>query len=134
MRIGETLLGVVAMVLAGCSLVRREQATPQQRFLEALNRGNAAEAVEIWRNMSPEQRAAWSHGQGLGPNPQAAREGVQRQIQRHMAEQAEGAAEETGQELGTPAGALPALPALMPSEQPTVPASPAASPPEEERR
>ncbi len=129
MRIGKTLFAAVAIVLAGCSLVRREQATPQQRFLEALNRGNAPEAAEIWRNMTPEQRAAWSRGQGLGPNPQAVREDVQRQIQRHVEEQTEGVGKETGQEPGPPAGTLPALPALMPSEQRTVPVFPAASPP-----
>jgi redox-sensitive bicupin YhaK (pirin superfamily) len=55
-----------AGIAAGCSLFHHEE-TPQQRFLDALNRGHSAEASQIWLNMSPEDRNKFRLGQGLTP-------------------------------------------------------------------
>ncbi len=46
-----------ALILAvsGCSLFGGGP-TPQQQFLDALNRGNSAEASQIWLTMTPGDR------------------------------------------------------------------------------
>ena len=62
--------GVLALVLAamvsGCSLFHHGE-TPQQKFLDALNRGNSPEASQIWLTMSPDDRNRWRRGEGLSP-------------------------------------------------------------------
>jgi hypothetical protein len=57
---------MIATVLAGgCSLHRAEP--PQQQFMEAVERGNSAQASEIWLNMSADDRANFSHSIGFAP-------------------------------------------------------------------
>ncbi len=53
-------------VAAGCSLLHHGQ-TPQQKFLDALNRGNSAEASQIWLTMTPDDREKFRRGEGLSP-------------------------------------------------------------------
>ncbi len=59
----------MALILAvsGCSLFGRGRQTPQQQFLDALNRGNSAEASQIWLGMTPEDRNKFRLGQGMTP-------------------------------------------------------------------
>ncbi len=57
------MLALAAMTVGGCSHHSAE--TPQQQFLEALKRGNSAQASQIWLHMSPEQRVMFERGQGL---------------------------------------------------------------------
>ena len=64
------VIGVVAIVLAsmigigGCSWFGP---TPQQQFIEALNRGDGPRANEIWNKMSAKDRLRWHRGQGITP-------------------------------------------------------------------
>ena len=66
-----------AIGLAGCW----HKETQQQKFLEALNRGNGAEAGEIWRNMDADSRAALAHNEGIKPKLSPAQ--VQQQVMKH---------------------------------------------------
>src|ERR1700731_374153 len=52
-----------ATILAGCW--HRE--TDQQKFMEAMNHGNSAQASQIWLNMDAKSRADFSHSQGMQP-------------------------------------------------------------------
>jgi hypothetical protein len=56
---------IVAAALSGCFLFHRE--TPQQKMLDALNRGNAAQASQIWHQMSQKDRMKFNRGEGLHP-------------------------------------------------------------------
>jgi hypothetical protein len=51
--------------IGSCSLFHRE--TPQQKLFDALNRGNAPAASQIWLSMSPEDRVKFSRGEGIAP-------------------------------------------------------------------
>ncbi len=55
---------MLAAGAAGCSLFHHGESAPQQ-FLDALNRGNAAQASQMWLNMSADDREALSHNQGI---------------------------------------------------------------------
>jgi len=57
-----------ALILAvsGCSLFGGGP-TPQQQFLDALNRGNPAEASQIWLAMTPSDRDKFRRGEGVTP-------------------------------------------------------------------
>jgi hypothetical protein len=57
------LIAASAIVLAGCW--HRE--TDQQKFMEAMNHGNSAQASQIWLNMDAKSRADFSHSQGMQP-------------------------------------------------------------------
>lgn len=56
-------LAVCAIALAGC-----HQETQQQKFMEAMNHGNSAQANQIWLHMDAKSRADFSHSQGMQPN------------------------------------------------------------------
>ena len=56
---------IMAAGFSSCSLFHRE--TPQQKLFDALNRGNAPAANQIWLNMSPEDRVKFSRGEGITP-------------------------------------------------------------------
>ncbi len=58
------LIAAFAIALAGCW--HRE--TDQQKFIEAMNHGNSAQASQIWLNMDEKSRADFSHSQGMQPN------------------------------------------------------------------
>jgi hypothetical protein len=57
--------------------------TPQQKFFDALNRGDAVEANQTWLTMSAEDREKLSRGEGVAQRPSA--EEIQAAIQRHKA-------------------------------------------------
>jgi len=56
---------IMAAGINACSLFHRE--TPQQKLFDALNRGNAPAASQIWLSMSPEDRVKFSRGEGITP-------------------------------------------------------------------
>jgi hypothetical protein len=55
------LLGLSA---PGCSLFHHGD-SPQQQFMDTLNRGNGPQASQMWLNMSAKDRANFSHNIGL---------------------------------------------------------------------
>ena len=96
-----------AIVLGGCW----HKETQQQKFLEALNRGNGAEAGEIWRNMDPDSRAALAHNEGIKPKLSPAQ--VQQQVMKHYQGDAQGEHSDETIESVTPnigSGGLESLP------------------------
>jgi hypothetical protein len=58
---------VAICAAGGCSLAHRGTPPPQQQFLEALQRGAAPQASQIWLHMSASDRAKLSHGIGIRP-------------------------------------------------------------------
>ncbi len=77
----------LAVGAAGCSLFHRGE-TPQQKFIDELNRGNGAQASQTWLNMSERDREALSHDQGFKPKltQKEVEEAVERQAQRRADE------------------------------------------------
>src|SRR5208337_3042584 len=57
-----------AIALTGCWPFHSNQETQQQKFIEALNRGNGAQASQIWLTMDANSRADFAHSQGMHPN------------------------------------------------------------------
>jgi hypothetical protein len=90
------LLCVLAAAAAGCSLFHHE--SPQQQFLDALNRGNAAQASQMWLNMTPDARANLSHSQGLKPS--LSPDEIQAQVLRHQKEKAAAEGDDTETAMG----------------------------------
>lgn len=73
------ILAAIAIACAGCSLFRGP--TAQQQLYEALNRGNAAQASQIWLNMSADDRTKWMEGQGFAAGASSA--DLNKQIAEH---------------------------------------------------
>ena len=131
------LVGLLAvMSVVGCSLFHHG-APPQQRFLDALSRGNGMEADQIWLQMDPRDRANLSHS--IGITPHFSKDDLQAAMLKHQQEKAEKAADQdsgaTGGEIeegdinsqmiempgldaDTKSGSLLDLPKLAPSQQP----------------
>ena len=65
-----------AIALAGCS-----RQTQQQKFVDAMNHGNAAQANQIWLHMDAESRADFSHSQGM--TPETYPDDVKKQVMQH---------------------------------------------------
>jgi hypothetical protein len=78
---------LIAVGLAGCGLFHHAE-TPQQQFTEALERGNSPQASYIWNNMSVEDRARFSRGEGV--KPVVDQSAIAAQIEDHQEEQAGG--------------------------------------------
>jgi hypothetical protein len=55
-----------AIFLAGCWPFHKE--TDQQKFMDAMNHGNSAQASQIWLGMDANSRADFAHSQGMQPN------------------------------------------------------------------
>src|SRR5712672_1579053 len=92
--------------LAGCW----HRKTDQQKFLEALNRGNGAQAAEIYRNMDAKSRAALAHNEGIKPKLSAAQ--VQQQVMQHYGADSDADSDQTIESV-TPhvgSGGLESLP------------------------
>jgi hypothetical protein len=125
--------------VTGCSLFHHGD-VPQQQFLEALNRGNGAQATQIWLHMSAKDRAKLSHS--VGVTPHFSKDELQAQVLKHQEQEAKeaddqdsdtGSIEEgninseiidmPGADVDTKSGSLLNLPNLAPSEQP-VPLAP----------
>jgi hypothetical protein len=68
--------------IAGCSMFHREP--PQQQFFDALSRGHAAEASQVWLKMSVEDRAKFQRGEGITPRTSPGQ--VEAEVLRHQAD------------------------------------------------
>jgi hypothetical protein len=79
------LLSVAAcgFALTGCW----HSETPQQKFVDAMNHGNGAQASQIWLNMDAESRADFSHGQGMQPDMSP--DEVKKQVMEHYQKEQE---------------------------------------------
>jgi hypothetical protein len=71
------LIAASATILAGCW--HRE--TDQQKFMEAMNHGNSAQASQIWLNMDAKSRADFAHSQGM--QPMLSQEQIRKQVSQH---------------------------------------------------
>lgn len=76
----------LAAANSGCSLFHHNSPTAQQKFIEALERGNGPEANQIWLHMNEQERADWSHSIGIKPN--ISKEDLQAEVVRHYQEKA----------------------------------------------
>jgi hypothetical protein len=73
------LIAASAVILAGCWPFHRE--TDQQKFMEAMNHGNSAQASQIWLNMDAQSRADFAHSQGI--QPMLSSEQIKKQVSQH---------------------------------------------------
>lgn len=84
--LGLLLFAALCVSTPACSLFHAsEDETPQQKFVEALEHGNSAEAGQIWLGMTPGERADFRRGVGVKPEVSAAQ--VRSQILRHGEEE-----------------------------------------------
>ena len=77
-------IATCAIALAGCWPFHSNQETQQQKFIEALNRGNGAQASQIWLHMDAKSRAEFAHNQGMQPNLSS--DEVRKQVMQHYQE------------------------------------------------
>lgn len=84
MVVGLTLICILGSGAAGCSLFHHD--SPQQKFMDALNRGNGAEASQRWLTMSEEDRSNLSHN--IGFRREVNQGDVQRELIKHQKEEA----------------------------------------------
>jgi hypothetical protein len=101
------LIAASAMILAGCW----HHETDQQKFIEAMNHGNSAQASQIWLHMDAKSRADFSHNQGMQPNYSP--DEVKKQLAQHYQDKAGG--DDSGETVVQPApsvhlGGLESLP------------------------
>jgi hypothetical protein len=101
------LIAANAITLAGCW--HRE--TDQQKFIEAMNHGSAAQASQIWLNMDAKSRADFAHNQGM--HPDVSPDEMKKQLTQHYEDQM--GADNSGQTIDRPApyvhlGGLQSLP------------------------
>ena len=75
------LIAASAIVLAGCW----HSETDQQKFVEAMNHGSAAQASQIWLNMDAKSRADFSHNEGM--HPDMSQSEVNKQLTQHYEDQ-----------------------------------------------
>jgi hypothetical protein len=95
-------------VAAGC-----HQETQQQKFIDAMNHGNSAQANQIWLHMDARSRQQFAHGQGMQAN--VAPDEVQKQVMQHYQDKLGSEDDNNGQTLERPApsvhlGGLQSLP------------------------
>ena len=74
-------IAACAIAVAGCS-----SETQQQKFVDALNHGNSAQASQIWLHMDAQSREDFSHSQGIQPESSPAE--VKKQITQHYQDEA----------------------------------------------
>ena len=76
---------VFSLGAGGCSLFHHGD-SPQQQFMNALNRGNGAEANTVWLKMSAKDRSNLSHG--IGFKQKIDKDDVGRALLKHQEEEA----------------------------------------------
>ena len=81
---GAALSFLVSVSVQGCSLFHHGE-PPQQKFMNALNRGNGAQASNIWLTMSEKDRANLTHSIGFKPNID--KDDIGRALLKHQQEQ-----------------------------------------------
>ena len=97
------------IALAGCS----SHETQQQKFIEAMNHGNAAKANQIWLHMDAGSRADFSHSQGM--QPEASPDDLKKQVMKHYQDKMGAEDENSGETIEKPTpnvhtGGLESLP------------------------
>ena len=117
-----------AIALAGCWPFHSNQETQQQKFIEALNHGNGAQASQIWLHMDANSRAEFAHSQGMHPNLSS--DEVQKQVMQHYQDKMGG--DDSGESIERPTpyldlGGLQSLPGYVgrsgaPAQSVTAPA------------
>lgn len=75
-------LAACAFALAGCW----SHETQQQKFMDAMNHGNGAQASQIWLHMDTQSRSDFSHSQGMPP--ETSPEDVKKQVMQHYQDEA----------------------------------------------
>jgi hypothetical protein len=70
----------------GCFLFHHGPST-QQKFVEALERGDSPRANQIWLNMNEQERSDWSHS--IGMKPTVSKEDIETQLMRHAQQKAD---------------------------------------------
>jgi hypothetical protein len=119
------VVAAACIAAAGCWPWHTSE-TPQQRFIEALSRGQSAQASQIWLHMSPADKIKFAQSQGMQPGTQP--DEVKKLVLQHYEDKAQGTegAQQSGSEtvegLGTSAGGagLQNLPSLsQPSQAPS---------------
>jgi hypothetical protein len=80
----RALACLLAAGLGGCWPWHHSEPTPQQQYLNALSRGQSAQASQIWLNMSPEDRIKWATSQGVSPS--VSPEDVKNQVMKHYSD------------------------------------------------
>lgn len=119
-RLSIVLLTMVLSAASGCSLFHKK--SPQQEYTEAMMRGNAMQASQIWLNMSPDDRMKFARGQGFKRDESAQKDAQQKIMNHYQNEAGEGSggSEQMQQQVPTPLGAsLKDLPAASKSYSPT---------------
>jgi redox-sensitive bicupin YhaK (pirin superfamily) len=114
------LLAIVLSATSGCSLFHKK--SPQQEYSEALMRGNAMQASQVWLNMSPEDRMKFARGEGFAPDESTHKDVQQMMMNRYANEAGEGSSGggQMQEQMPTPLGAsLKDLPAASGSSSPT---------------
>jgi hypothetical protein len=76
---------IMALCAPGCSFFHHGE-PQQQKFMDALNRGNGAEASQLWLTMSATDRANLAHSVGF--RPQVDRADIGRGLLKHQQEEA----------------------------------------------
>ncbi len=104
-------IAACAIALAGCWPFHSNQETQQQKFMDALNHGNSAQASQIWLNMDAKSREDFAHGNGMQPN--LSPDEVKKQMMQHYQDEMGGS--DTGGSVERPApyvhlGGLESLP------------------------
>jgi hypothetical protein len=72
---------VFSVVACGIALAGCSHQTQQQKFVNAMNHGNAAQANQIWLHMDANSRADFSHSQGMTPD--TSQDDVKKQVMQH---------------------------------------------------
>ena len=95
------------IALAGCS-----HQTQQQKFVDAMNHGNGAQANQIWLHMDARSRADFSHSQGM--QPETSPDDVKKQVMQHYQDKT-GENQDSGESIEKPTpnvhlGGLESLP------------------------
>ena len=107
-------IATCAIALAGCWPFHSNQETQQQKFMDALNHGNSAQAGQIWLNMDARSREDFAHGKGMQPN--LSPDEVKKQVTQHYQEQMGGNDTDESVERPTPnvhLGGLESLPGYV---------------------
>jgi hypothetical protein len=77
-------LAAWGFALAGCW----SHETQQQKFIDAMNHGNSAQANQIWLHMDAKSREDFSHSQGM--TPETSPDDVKKQVMQHYQDKMSG--------------------------------------------
>jgi hypothetical protein len=93
----RALACALAAGAAGCWPWHHSEPTPQQQYLDALSRGQSAQASQIWLNMSQEDRIKWATSQGVSPS--ISPEDVKNQVMKHYSDKMGGDTGDNGESI-----------------------------------